>query len=932
MTEARDRLSRDIHLLGDLLGQTLREQEGQPIFDLEERIRVLAKDWRATDSEATFEILAELCEGLDAETALPILKAFTTYFHLVNLAEEHHRVRVLRTREKAAGATPLADSIAEAIQALHARGVTAAEMQELLDRLSVELVFTAHPTESKRRTVLEKLRAISTALYRLEIQDLLPREWDQILADLWVHITLLWLTDEMRASRPTVLDEVHHGLWYLSETLFDVVPELYRALEQALARAYPGSSFHVSPFLRFGSWIGGDRDGNPHVTAAVTAKTFRLHRELAQRHHGQTLLRLIGELSLSGERARLTPALQRFLAEQREQYPALAQALDERNRDEPYRQALSFIAHRLGERTPPERPTGPGGADDPWPQPAYDGGLELLADLNRVAESLQDTGNPVLVQERLAPLLRQVETFGLHTAALDIRQHSAEHEKVVAELLCITGITSQYAALPEADKTALLSRLLETATFPAIDLRTLSDASASLSTDLALETVALFRLLRHIYDQDPEALGYYLISMAHQPSDMLEVLWLAGLEGLYRPQESFSRLDITPLFETIADLERAPMVLESLLGNPAYRTHLRARGDHQLIQLGYSDSTKDGGYLMANWALYRAQRALAAVARRHGIRLTFFHGRGGAVGRGGGPTHRAILGLPPDTVDGRTRITEQGEVIFDRFGHPAIAHRYLEQVIGAVLQVSAAQPVADEPEWEKVMEVLSASAYIAYRNLVYETPGFPDYFHQATPIDVITELTIGSRPARRPEAERFEDLRAIPWVFAWMQSRHTLPGWYGLGHAFTRYIQENPDGLEALRSLYQGWLFFRATVDNAQMALCKADMAIAARYAELVADSELGQHVFGRIAAEHARTRQALLAVTGQQALLDNEPVLQRAIRLRNPYVDPLNLVQVGLLRRLRNHLPENSAEREKIVNALRLSIVGIAAGLKNTG
>lgn len=940
-TGMADPLSQDIHLLGNLLGQTLREHEGKPVFDLEERIRTLAKEWRAATSTTAFGTLAELCEGLEVETALPILKAFTTYFHLVNLAEEHQRVRVLRTREKGTGDSPLAHSIAEAIHALSAQGMPAEGMQELLNRLSIEMVFTAHPTQSKRRTILEKLRAISTALYRLDTQDLLPRERDRLLADLRAHITLLWLTDEVRERRPTLFDEVRNGLWYFSETLFDVAPEIYHSVHKALAQAYPGRRFHVPAFLRFGSWIGGDRDGNPYVTAEVTAETFRLHRDLARQHHGQTVLWLIGELSLSGGRARLTPALQQFVSGQRARYPDLAQALDGRNLDEPYRQALSFIAHRLGEQTPPERPPGPGGPDDPWPRLAYDGGQELLADLSRVAESLQHTSSPVLVEERLAPLLRQVETFGLHTAALDIRQHSAKHEAVVAELLSAAGIASNYGVLSEADRVTLLNQLLERGTFLSIDPSTLSDASAgpsaeasaealspalerSEATSLAIETMDLFQLLRRVCDEDPQALGCYLISMARQPSDVLEVLWLAGTSAV-------RGLDIAPLFETIADLERAPAVLETLLGTPAYRTHLRARADHQMIQLGYSDSTKDGGYLMANWALYRAQRELTAVARRHGVRLTFFHGRGGAVGRGGGPTHRAILGLPPDSMDGHIRLTEQGEVLFDHFAHPAIARRYLEQVIGAVLQVSAAQPAATEPEWEGVMESLSAIAYDAYRNLVYETPGFTEYFHQATPIDVIIELSIGSRPARRAATERPEDLRSIPWVFAWMQSRHTLPGWYGLGTALAHTMQATPDGLATLRGLYRDWLFFRAVVDNAQMALSKADMAIAARYAELVADHALGQRIFGQIAAEHARTRQALLAVTEQQAVLDNEPVLQRAIRLRNPYVDPLSLIQVGMLRRLRA-LPQDSEEREVIVDALRLSTVGIAAGLKNTG
>ena len=920
---AQNPLSRDIHLLGDLLGEVLREQEGQRTFDLEERIRALAKEWRASGAPETFETLARLCEGLALDDVHPILKAFTTYFHLVNLAEEHHRVRVLRAREKASGDQPLADSIAEAVHILREQGLTPEQMQGLLERLSVELVFTAHPTESKRRTVLEKLRAISNALYRLELHDLLPRERERLLADLRAHITLLWLTDEVRARRPTVLDEVRNGLWYFAESLFHVVPEIYRGLQRALAQAYPGHAFRIPTFLRFGSWIGGDRDGNPHVTTTVTAETFRLHRELARRHHGRAVLQLIGELSLSEDRVQPEQVLEEYLQTQRARYPLLAQVLESRNRGEPYRQALSFIAHRLGELTPPERPPEPGGPDDPWPEPAYATGRELLADLQRIAESLLRRGLNVLVQERLEPFLRQVETFGLHTATLDIRQHSAVHEEVVAELLSVAGITPRYATLPEQDKAALLSQLLESATFPS--------ASPSALSNVARDTLALFQLLRRVHERDPQALGYYLISMAHHPSDVLEVLWLAGLVGLYRPKEGASGLDIAPLVETIDDLNRAATVLEALLTTSAYRTHLRLRGDHQLVQLGYSDSTKDGGYLTANWALYRAQRALAAVARRQGVQLTIFHGRGGAVGRGGGPTHRAILGLPPDAVDGRIRLTEQGEVIFDRFAHPVIAWRYLEQVIGAVMQVSGAEPSTVEPQWEEILDTLSATAFDAYQELIHGTPGFLDYFQQATPFDVITELTIGSRPAWRTEAARFEDLRAIPWVFAWMQSRHTLPGWYGLGQALTRYAETHAHGLETLQNLYRRWHFFRAVVDNAQMALSKADMAIASRYAGLVEDREIGQRIFKKIAAEHARTTQCLLAITGQQALLDNEPVLQRAIRLRNPYVDPLSLIQVGLLRRLRS-LPADSAEREQVVDALRLSIVGIAAGLKNTG
>jgi phosphoenolpyruvate carboxylase len=797
-------------------------------------------------------------------------------------------------------------------------------MQALLNRLLIEIIFTAHPTESKRRSVLGKLRAISHSLDQLDNYKLIPREYERVQADLRANITLLWLTNAVRLHRPTVLDEVRHGLWYFSENLFDIIPDIYRALDQALARAYSGYTFQIPTFLRFGSWIGGDRDGNPNVTADVTARTLPLHQEVIRDYFGQRVNDLFGEFSMAERYISLTPELQEFLSAQRARFPIVAEILAQRHVGEPYRQAFSFIAHKLGWPTLPEKIIDPPGANISSPPLLYNAGAEFLADVNQVVESLKSAQSTRPLARRLDPLLRQIQTFGLHTAALDIRQHSNEHQMVMAELLQQAGLAADYAALNEPERVALLSQLLQTATFPEVDFAALSP--------LARDTLDLFQLLAEIHAKDPVFLGCYLISMAHQPSDILEVLWLAGLVGLYRPQANLSELDIAPLFETIADLEQAPDVLETLFRVPAYQAHLKMRGYRQLIQLGYSDSTKDGGYLTANWLLHQAQRTLSSLARRYGIEITFFHGRGGAIGRGGGPTHRVIKGLPPETINGKFRLTEQGEVIFDRFSHPAIARRYLEQVIGAVLQVSAIQVDTTPPEWESVMQTLSATAHRAYRLLIFETPGFLDYFHQATPIDVITELTLGSRPARRSGSARIEDLRAIPWVFAWMQSRQTLPGWYGLGSALTHYLWAAPDGLKTLQTLYQKWPFFQSVLDNAQMALLKADMSISARYAQLVTDPDLGVRIFSQIAAEHTKTQQALLLVSQQKRLLDNEKVLQRAIQLRNPYVDPLNLTQVGLLRRLRA-LPEtDSTNRKTILDALRLSIVGIAAGLKNTG
>lgn len=893
-TSSGDALSQKIHILGDLLGETIREQEDPAIFDRVERIRALAKDWRVTGSADDLHTLTHVSDEADIETNLLTLKAFTTYFHLVNLAEEHHRVRVLRARERAADIDPIADSIADAVFTLRDHGLTPQEVQALLDQLSVDFVFTAHPTESKRRSVLEKLRRISMTLQQTDSEELSPREREQALVELQTQVTLLWLTDEVRVKKPTVIDEVRNGLWYFSETLFSAAAQTHRSLEQALASAYPDHVFRLPPFLKFGSWIGGDRDGNPFVNNPVTSAALALHRELARENLENAIMRLMWEMSLS---VRYESQIESFLSEQRERFPYSLRQLEEDHPDQPYRQALgAIVAHLNDDRI-------------------YANGNEVLSDLKRIEESLAQSKATLLAEERFAPLIHHTRTFGLHTAALDIRQHSGEHEEAMTELFRAGGVTEDYAALPEPEKVKLLAAQIEKGEF--------KTSAQFMFSEKTLESNNLFNLLKRIHDHDASALGYYMISMAHAPSDVLEVLWLMRRAEL--------SLDVAPLLETIADLEEAPTMLESLFSVNAYRDHLRARNDHQLIQLGYSDSTKDGGYVTASWALYRAQRALTKVAEKFGVRLTFFHGRGGAIGRGGGPTHRAILGLPPNTMHGSIRLTEQGEVLFDRFGHPIIAQRYLEQVVGAVLRVAAGTSAGVQPEWEAAMELLSESAHQAYRKLVYETPGFLEYFGQATPIDVITELTIGSRPSKRSASGRLEDLRAIPWVFAWMQSRYTLPGWYGLGSAIARYVERIPNGVDQLRLMYRGWYFFHAMMDNAQQALAKADMAIASCYADLVADRELRDRVFNQIRDEYDRTREMLLLVNRQKVLLGNEPVLQRAIKLRNPYVDSMSFIQLGLLRKLRA-LPAESDERKEIMDALRLSIVGVAAGLKNTG
>ncbi len=914
-------LRRDIRLLGNILGEVLREQEGEELFQQEERIRLLAKEWRSTNDDRIFHSLVKACESLPSNHIYPVLKAFTTYFHLVNLAEEHHRVRVLRQREANARGRPLADSIAEAIHRLREQGLSAADIQRVLQAIDVELVLTAHPTEPKRRSTLFKLRHISQILYRLETERLLPKERDRLLTELRGWITLLWQTREVRLRRPTVLDEVRRGLWFFSETLFTVIPELHASLERALRQAYPDATFTWGPLVRFGSWIGGDRDGNPFVHAETTVETLGMHRHLPHSVYTNALRELLADLSLSAQHHPLSRHTQRWLTEWRQQHPLLARRLQERFPDEPLRQLVALFLHRLG-ATLPEVPS----VTIPTffrPRALEYTGRDLADHLRRLTEELIHQRSEAIVDARLTPLLRQVETFGLHTARLDIRQHSDVHGQIVAAILERANIARNYTQLAEREKVALLTRLLEQHHYPPYDPLGLDDE--------ARDMLFLFSILRDVQAIDKDALGVYLISMTQDISDVLEVLWLMGLTGLYAPPKH-PGMPIAPLFETIADLERAPTIMDALYAHPSYRRHLKHHRDRQVIQLGYSDSTKDGGYLMANWALYEAQRHLSQVAHQHGVHVTFFHGRGGAVGRGGGPTHRAILGLPPGTVQGTIRITEQGEVIADRFSHPIIAWRYLEQVLGAVILVTAQPHLSKEDAgWREVMESLAQRGYRAYRSLVYETPEFLTYFLQATPIDVIGELTIGSRPARRRAGQNIEDLRAIPWVFAWMQSRHTLPGWYGLGKAIQECLEEYPERLSLLRQMYREWHFFQAMVDNAQMALAKADMRIAGQYATLVEDEKVRGTIYTRIVQEYERARAAILTITEQDDLLDNEPLLKQAIRLRNPYVDPLNLVQVELLRRYRSLSPEAN-EREEILDALRLSIVGIAAGLKNTG
>jgi phosphoenolpyruvate carboxylase len=900
---AQAALSADIHLLGDLLGEVIVDQEGETFFDLEERIRALAKGRRSGERPSAGQLDA-LIATLDLHQAQLLTKAFATYFQLVNIAEETQRTRRLRARERASK-SHLHESVSEAIAGFRKAGLPEEAVHGLLDSLSVRPVLTAHPTEAKRDVVLAKLRRISESLHRLDVHTLLPREVAEETAFIREEIAALWQTTPTRAASPSVLDEVQHGIYFLRATLMDVVPELYAELEMALARYYPGQPaaagqpWQVPPFLRFGSWMGGDRDGNPFVKPETTLSALQAAREAARDEYRLRILNLAGRLTQSLSEVGASDELLLSIADDAIRYPDLAATVSQRFPAEPYRQKLALIAQRLD--------------DD-----AYATGADLLADLTLIEESLHQHRGGTFAAGHLGRLIRQVQVFGLNLASLDIRQHSSRHTQALDEILARSGACQGYAALPEAEREAILTREIRRGGVPL-------PAGEQLSP-VAADVVETFRIIREAHQRfGRDCIGAHVISFTQGASDVLAALLLAQGVGISHD------LDIVPLFESVRDLRAAPQIMADLFANVSYSRHLSDRGRRQQVMIGYSDSDKEAGYLAANRELYQVQRSLVQVCRDHGVALELFHGRGGSIERGGGPSNRSILAQPPGSVAGRIKLTEQGEVIAERYASPHIAYRHLSQVVNAVLRASAPHAVSTvSVDWVSALAELADSAYRTYRALVYETPGFEDYFRQATPIDEIVSLQIGSRPARRQEGG-IETLRAIPWVFAWMQSRVLLPGWYGLGTALHTYAERSPAHRKRLAAMYRGWAFFATVIDNAQMALAKADMPIARLYAGLVRDAALRNAVFGRIEAEHELAGRMVVAITGQQSVLDNQPELQRSIRLRNPYVDPLNYIQVELLRRLRS-LDGDDPQRGEIAAAVLRTINGVAAAMKNTG
>ena len=906
-----NRLGTDIRELGRALGRVILQVEGPGTYETVELLRHLAKARRAGDGTAERK-LGTAVAALKPAEAFNQAMAFTLYFELVNLAEENFRVTLLRRRRAArlsgaAGAAPIRESIEAAVLELKQRGVSPAAMQALLDRLDIELVFTAHPTEAKRRTLLTKLHRLAEIL-RERARPELAADTAALDADcVEREIASLWLTDRSRLARPEVADEARTGLWYFDTTLYDTLPRLQADMERALARHYPEVRA-PRRWLSFGSWIGGDRDGNPNVTAPVTAEVLLLHRRLAIEKLRLAARELARTLSVSDRRDAIVPALRKELVDNLHLSRHLAE-LGRRYPHEPYRLLLGILRERLTQAVGEVRDGNLLAEDDPAAaclDQATVGGT-----LATIRASLAAGRGVLLTGGELQTMRDQLEVFGLHTARLDLRQHSSLHEAAVAEVLG----QPFYPRLGEPEKI----KLLLTAITHAVPLAAGLQGKFSTATRHVLDPLAL--AARASATLGPSALGIYVVSMTAGVSDVLEVELLQKITG--------AALPVAPLFETLADLGRAPEILSALFALPD-----RNAPSHQHVMLGYSDSNKDCGYLTANWALYKAQEVIARLCAGHKVPLTFFHGRGGSIARGGGPAAKAILAQPAGLRDGGIRVTEQGEVLSTRYHDRDLAHRILEQMAyGVMLGTHAAESQASVPaEWLEAMEAMAAAGFAAYKALVHDDPEFLVFWRQATPIDEISNLKLGSRPAYRRATQSVADLRAIPWVFSWMQSRFNFPGWYGLGSALDAVLRRGPRGRRLLREMHAGWPFFQSLIDNAELTLRKADMGIAALYAGLVEDGKIRRRIVGLLEAEFARTTAGILAVTGQRQLLAREPVLRRSVSLRNPYIDPLNYIQVAMLRRLRAGKPLSPGEAEAVRAVIELTINGISGGLKNTG
>ncbi|MGE5315384.1 MAG: phosphoenolpyruvate carboxylase [Acidobacteriota bacterium] len=925
-TQASDRPMREmVRLLGNLLGEVIVEQEGRGLFDLEELIRTTTKALRRRHRRSLEQQLRSTIAGMNPGSMAKIVRAFTIYFQLVNIAEQRDRLRSIVSQSMGDASGFPHGSIRHTLDTLKKEGVTAGELSQILSRLRLKPVFTAHPTEALRRTVLEKHAQIWTLLGALEAPSLPHDRCEEILLGLKAQITSLWQTEETRPYDLTPLDEVTNGLHYFRTIMTRAVPSYYREFERSLSHVYPEYEGRVPSFIRFGSWIGGDRDGNPFVTSAITWKTLVLHTETICEMYTGVLDALYHERSESAKLVGVSDELRAIVAEgyarSKQSQPKVI-----RNDNEVYRKFIALMHLKLVNFR--KNVSGEVKSYDN----TYRSAAEFLDDLYTFDASLRANKGGVIADGLLRDLIRLVETFGFHLAGLDIRQHRVVHTQTVAEIARALG--TDYDAFSNSEREQWLTEQLLSDAALRVDEAALSEQSREAISVFRTVALAHARIARR-------SIGSYIVSMTKSAADILEVLFLMKLTGLYAAAPDgtvTSSLHVVPLFETIEDLRGSSELMKSLYLNAAYSRHLDARKRLQEIMVGYSDSGKDGGILTSHWELYHAQRRLAACAREHQVDWMFFHGRGGVVGRGGGPEYEAIASLPSGSVNYKIKITEQGEVIALKYAYEEIARRSLELSSSAMITVHTRKPDAAfasrQSAFHKAMDEMSAYGYASYRGTVYEQPEFVQYFLQATPLREISRLKIGSRPARRTVSEKIEDLRAIPWVFSWMQSRHVLPGWLGVEDGVERYLDadgESGERLALIRSMYGKWSFFETMINGIQMVLSKGDFGIAREYASLVEPEELRTKIFDDLEARYTRTITAVCRLTDQKALLDNNPQLQRSFQLRNPYIDPMSYIQVEVMRRLRSDTLSDEA-RAALEEVMFLCINGIAAGLRNTG
>ncbi|MDP1870375.1 MAG: phosphoenolpyruvate carboxylase [Gallionella sp.] len=903
----------DVRLLGRILGDTLREQEGEATFQLVENVRRSAVRFRKTQDERDGEQLEQMLDALSPSETLAVVRAFSYFSQLTNIAEDLHHNRRHRAHLKA-GSSPKNGSLMLALDRIEEKQVSPEAMQAFLDSALISPVLTAHPTEVQRKSILDCHLIISSLLSSRDRIEMTPDELAENENALRRFVLILWQTRMLRTAKLTVRDEIRNGLEFYRYTFLTEIPKLYANLEKQLEARFD-KDIKIPALLKVGSWIGGDRDGNPFVTHDVMQYAVQQHSELAFEHY-------LNETHILGTRLSLTDRLVDVSDELRALSDASPDTAVSRT-DEPYRRALIMIYSRLSatattlghtiSHLPPVDK-----AAAPYATPA-----QFIADLDVLIESLNRHGAIYLARGRLANLRRSAEIFGFHLAPLDMRQHSAIHEQTVSELLTHSGVIANYSELNEAARREILLTTLQAAK-PLI-------GELDQYSDIAQSELRIMQAAADIHQRfGRAALPNHIISKADAVSDMLELALMLQQVNLLEGRNAL-HINIIPLFETIEDLRSCGPIMDELFAIPYYRQLLSCRGNTQEVMLGYSDSNKDGGYITANWELYKAELELVKVFAKYGVELRLFHGRGGTVGRGGGPSYEAILAQPPGSVNGQIRITEQGEVISSKYSNPEIGQRNLETLVAATMEATLLHHHGADsamPEFHRIMEALSLDAFAAYRKLVYETPGFTEYFFTATPIREIAELNIGSRPSARRASDRIEDLRAIPWVFSWGLNRTLLPGWLGFGSAVKQFIaREGDDGLAQLQTMYREWPFFRGLMSNMDMVLSKTDMGIASRYAALVEDVEMRERIFGAIHSEWQDTVELLFSVTRNDTLLQENPSFARSLLSRTPYIDPLNHLQVALLE---HHRAGNTDELVK--RAIHLTINGIATGLRNSG